>query len=83
MPVMINLCAGKQGLFLFYLFLVTRDRFSLRSSLMVYRVSEGFGSRDGKVPSLFYNFSFSFVQIQIVVISKPVEALTDLLRVVL
>ena len=47
---------------------------------MVYRVSEGFGSRDGKVPSLFYNFSFSLVQI--VVISKPVEALTNLLRVV-
>ena len=49
---------------------------------MVYRVSKGFRSRDCKIPSLLYNFSFSFVKIQIIVISKPVEALTDLLRVV-
>ena len=49
---------------------------------MVHRVSKGFRPRDGEIPSLFYNFSFSFVQIRIIVISEPVEALADLLRVV-
>lgn len=81
-----NFCAwtrGKyQGFFLFNLSLFTKDRFSLRSSFMVHRVSKGFRSRDGEISSLFYNFSFSFVQIRIIVISEPVEALADLLRVV-
>ena len=49
---------------------------------MFYRVSKGFRSGDGKISSPFDNFSFSFVQLQIIVVSKPVEALTDLLRVV-
>ena len=45
-------------------------------------MGKGFRSRDGEISSLFYDFSFSFVQIRIIVISEPVEALADLLRVV-
>ena len=50
---------------------------------MVHRVSEGFGSCDGEISSLFYDFRVSFVLIQVIVVREPVEALADLLRVVL